>query len=203
MFFIHFTGILADKYLWHWTPLINFCTFIKFLSREKSKKKRTLKTELVCRFVLERFWAKDNTWVHDFSSMLLYIQDLPKTLSLGLMRNGKNHELMMFDTFGWLFRWIFLQSTRFSFGNEKKKQGEWICFCKATWKKEQQFLKIGEINGISNRCSHDSPEIRRIFTILMNLGVASWEIATSRPTNRFPPKWWWKVREIPGYFREI
>ena len=46
MFFIHFTGILADKYLWHWTPLINFCTFIKFLSREKSKKNEPSKLNL-------------------------------------------------------------------------------------------------------------------------------------------------------------
>ena len=27
--------------------------------------------------------SKDNNWVHDFSSMLIHIQDLPKTLSLG------------------------------------------------------------------------------------------------------------------------
>ena len=46
MFFIHFTGILAYKYLWHWTPLINSCTFIKFLSREKSKKKQPSKLNL-------------------------------------------------------------------------------------------------------------------------------------------------------------
>jgi len=60
-----------------------------------------------------------------------------------------------------------------SFGNEKKKQGEGSCFFLSNLEKEQHFLKIGEINGISNRCSYDSPEIRRIFTILMNLGVAS------------------------------
>ena len=74
--------------------------------------------------VLASFYAKDNTWVHDFSSMLLYIQDLPKTLSLGLMWNGKNP--WVDDVW---HHWVTLSldfsafSTRFSFGNEKKKQG--------------------------------------------------------------------------------
>ena len=97
-----------------------------------------------------------------------------------------------------LFPWIFSAK----FWKWEEKTGWRELFFKSNLEKEQHFLNIGEINGISNRCSYDSPEIRRIFTILlMNLGVASWEIATSRPTNRFPPKWWWKVREIPGCFQ--